>query len=450
MLKTITLILALTAAIISAALITINVRSDGTALIDEGALSHEQRQWATTAWRYVQNNTQPSSGLVNGKDRYPATTLWNLGDTLIALTSARRLNLISQAEFDVRLSALLHTLSKLPLTTAGTPNSLYNSVDGSLNQLQPTTTKAQDLARLLIGMRMLLSHFPQYRTYLERSVMRWNFCPIIDNQGLLQDGQQQNNRWKTQAIADIEYADYSRAGFSLWGFELSQQPLPFKKAIMSGFVIDYTPRDPRLGGGPAGVESTPYIVTGLELGWKMPDNSLASTRMQTRAKRVYQIQEKRWQQDQILTARAQYSRSVAPWEIYDSIFANGYPWNTLAEGTRYTPELALLSTRAIFGLWALWDTPYTQALMQLGNLHQDTEHGWFEGRYETNGSHNRTYTLTTNTLVLEAILFKSTGKPLIRSVASGGYLEAQMHNIFNWPRRCLPQERNPQPMQKEE
>ncbi|MGL5468821.1 MAG: DUF3131 domain-containing protein, partial [Shewanella sp.] len=81
MLKTITLILALIAAIISAALITINARSDGIALIDEGALSHEQRQWATTAWRYVQNNTQPSSGLVNGKDRYPATTLWNLGDT---------------------------------------------------------------------------------------------------------------------------------------------------------------------------------------------------------------------------------------------------------------------------------------------------------------------------------------------------------------------------------
>ena len=44
-------------------------------------------------WRYVQNNTQPGSGLVNGKDRYPIVSLWNIGDSLIA-SAARRLDLI--------------------------------------------------------------------------------------------------------------------------------------------------------------------------------------------------------------------------------------------------------------------------------------------------------------------------------------------------------------------
>ena len=114
--------------------------------------------------------------------------------------------------------------------------------------------------------------------------------------------------------------------------------------------------------------------------------------MAQRAQRLYQAQETRWRREKILTARAQYSRSTAPWEVYDSLFANGYAWNTLADDGRYAPELALLSTRAIFGLWALWDTRYTDALMHLGRLHQDEKRGWFEGRYEANGGYNATFT----------------------------------------------------------
>lgn len=449
MLKTITLIIAAAIAITLMVLMSMMARSGPPSLFVQGSPANEQRQWAETAWRYVQNNTQPGSGLVNGKDHYPVTSLWNIGDTFIALTSARRLNIISQAEFDSRLSTLLTTLANLPLTPAGTPASFYNTADGTLNHQQPAATKAQDLARLLTGMRMVIGDYPEYRTYLERAVMRWNFCSVVNKDGLPLDGQQQNNQWRAQAVADTEYSDYSRAAFALWGFKPSQQLLPFKTAILFGLPIDYTFRDPRLNGVPAGVESTPYILSGIELGWAMPEGpSSASTRMEERAKRIYQVQEMRWQKDKILTARAQYSRSTAPWEVYDSIFANGYPWNTLTDGNRYMPELALLSTRAIFGLWALWDTPFTQALIQLGSLHQDKEHGWFEGRYENSGGYNRTYTLTTNTLILEALLFKHTGAPLIRPVHHDGYLATQLQDIFRWPHHCLPPERYPQAIQK--
>ncbi|MCE9908842.1 MAG: DUF3131 domain-containing protein [Hafnia sp.] len=444
MLKTITLILSVAFAITVTVLMSLLARSEAPMLFTGKALSSEQLLWAKTAWRYVQNNTQPDSGLVNGKDRYPVTSLWNIGDTLIALTAARNLNIISQIEFDSRLSALLTTLANLPLTPAGTPASFYNTVDGSLNTQHPAATQAQDLARLLVGMRMVIGYFPEYRTFVERSIMRWDFCSVVNQEGLPLDGQQQNNQWDTQVIDDTEYSDYSRAAFALWGFSPSQQALPFKTAILFGLPIDYTTRDPRLSETPAGVESTPYILTGIELGWTMPEGATSTnTRMENRAKLVYQVQEIRWQKDKILTARSQYSRSTAPWEVYDSIFSNGYPWNTLADNNRYMPELALLSTRAIFGLWALWDTPFTNALMQLGSLHRDIEHGWFEGRYEISGGYNHTYTLTTNTLVLEALLFKSTGAPLIKPVRHGGYLDTRMKDIFNWPRHCLPAERHP-------
>ena len=100
--------------------------------------------------------------------------------------------------------------------------------------------------------------------------------------------------------------------------------------------------------------------------------------------------------------------------------------NTLADDGRYAPELALLSTRAIFGLWALWDTRYTDALMHLGRLHQDEKRGWFEGRYEANGGYNATFTLTTNTVVLEALLFKQNRGPLLQAPLNDGYLGVRM------------------------
>ena len=144
--------------------------------------------------------------------------------------------------------------------------------------------------------------------------------------------------------------------------------------------------------------------------------------------------------EKILTARAQYSRSTAPWEVYDSLFANGYAWNTLADDGRYAG--ALLSTRAIFGLWALWDTRYT-ALMQLGRLHQDEKRGWFEGRYEANGGYNATFTLTTNTVVLEALLFKQNRGPLLQAPLNDGYLGTHERRLQLAWALYLPQERLP-------
>ncbi|MWL75090.1 DUF3131 domain-containing protein, partial [Escherichia coli] len=64
-----------------------------TARID--ALAPQEREWARIAWRYFENNTQPQTGLVNGSDKQPRATLWQMGDTLIALLAARDLGLVN-------------------------------------------------------------------------------------------------------------------------------------------------------------------------------------------------------------------------------------------------------------------------------------------------------------------------------------------------------------------
>ncbi|WP_428814283.1 DUF3131 domain-containing protein, partial [Vibrio makurazakiensis] len=40
-----------------------------------GQLSEEELVWATTAWKYIENNTQLKVGLVNNIDNYPTTNM---------------------------------------------------------------------------------------------------------------------------------------------------------------------------------------------------------------------------------------------------------------------------------------------------------------------------------------------------------------------------------------
>lgn len=456
MFKTIALIASIASAIVIVVLMGMMARPGAEAYrwaawqpqARSGDLSLEEQGWAKVAWRYFQNNTQAGTGLVNTQDHYPMTSLWNMGDTLIALTAARQLNIITQSEFDLRLSTLLATINRLPLIQLGTPGALYNATNGELMVQNPRVAMAQDMARLLLGMRLVGNTFPEYATFLDRVMMRWNFCQVVDKSGQLLNV----TGLKSFTATGVGYGEYSSSAFSLWGFmPASTSPEHFKTAIIYGLPIDFDDRDPRLTGAPVIVENTPYILAGLEFNWAAPTtNTVVSALQKMRAQRIYQVQEARWRQDKILTARAEYSRTSAPWQVYDGIFANGYPWNTLTDGGRYSPELALLSTRAIFGLWALWNTPFTDALMQLGRLHQDPDHGWFEGRYEASGGYNQTYTLTTNAMVLEALFFKHNRGALIRHVPKNSYLDTQMKDIFNWPNHCLAQERVPLPTAKGE
>lgn len=89
------------------------------------SLTPQEREWAGIARRYFENNTQPQTGLVNGSDKQPRVTLWQMGDTLIALLAARELGLIRAAEFDARLTRLLGTLNRLTLTETRTPQTLF-------------------------------------------------------------------------------------------------------------------------------------------------------------------------------------------------------------------------------------------------------------------------------------------------------------------------------------
>src|SRR5207253_208136 len=95
-------------------------RSAGT------ALSPVQLDAARSAWSYFERNTR-ETGLVDSVEGFSATTLWDLGSSLMGMLGAERLGIISRAEVVRRAGAALDSLAKAPLLAAGVPNKSYDT-----------------------------------------------------------------------------------------------------------------------------------------------------------------------------------------------------------------------------------------------------------------------------------------------------------------------------------
>ncbi len=412
----------------------------GTHSDRRGVLSANEQLWAKVSWRYFINNTQEATGLVNSLDSYPVVNLWQIGDTLISLTAAAQLGVISRQEFDQRLSLLLATLSHLPLVAGKTPNLLYNTVTGQMtdyaNQPKPLGWSAQDIGRFMVSLKVVARFYPEYSEYLDKIMLRWSFCQVIDNNGGLLKSTIVNGRFVVKSEGRLGYSDYIAGAFGLWGFPIGTSTnLPYNTTFIYGIPIDFDIRDARTTHTPSIIVSLPYLLIAMEL-----KNTHIFKQQKERIENVYQVQEKRWYKEHILTARSDYFTSVSPYHVYDTVFANGYHWNTISQDGQFYPDLAQVSTKAVFGLWALWNSPYTDALMQLTQMQYDEQRGWYEGRYESNGAYNKTISLTTNAIVLESLLYKTSGR-LINTESAAGYLDVRMNDVFSRPQSCLPQER---------
>ena len=90
-------------------------------------LTEEEKQWALIAWKYFQNNTIESTGLANSANAYKSTTLWDSSSYLLAVISAKRLEIIDQQEFVSRVNKFLVTMLALPLYEDKLPNKVYNT-----------------------------------------------------------------------------------------------------------------------------------------------------------------------------------------------------------------------------------------------------------------------------------------------------------------------------------
>jgi hypothetical protein len=78
----------------------------------------------------------------------------------------------------------------------------------------------------------------------------------------------------------------------------------------------------------------------------------------------------------------------------------------------YSPDSAAVATKAAFAMWALWETPYTDALFEAIAELFDPQSGYYEGLYENGDGPIEIFTANNNGILLAALLYKAQGKIL--------------------------------------
>ncbi|MEJ7928845.1 DUF3131 domain-containing protein [Ramlibacter sp. AN1015] len=390
-----------------------------------GPLDAREQAMARVCWKYFENNTQPS-GLANAVDNYPSTTLWDTASYMAALLSVREFAIVTPQEVDRRMAAVLAALERLELFRGELPNKVYHAqtlakVDYT-NKPGEVGFSAIDIGRMLIWLRIVKERLPQFADAVDRVVLRWNFDRVIDRSGMM-FGALIDKDGKTQYVQEgrLGYEEYAARGFELWGFvtELAARAEPYATAPIYCVQVPYDARDPRKYQQHNYVVTESYALDGIEFGWdrtfeRGPQRGRATHPwMKEFADRVYQAQENRFAATGILTARSEHQLDVEPYFVYDTVFSDGYAWNTITDTGRHVPQFAAIALKAALGMWALWKSPYTELLFDTIAQRFEPDRGYYEGILENGKGPIKAFTANNNGIMLETLLFKQQG-PLLQ------------------------------------
>lgn len=416
-----------------------------------GELTEKEKHIAKIAWKYFENNYQPETGLVNAVNNYPSTTMWDIASYMAALVSVYELNIINKNDFDNRVSKLLRTFNKLDFFRGELPNKVYHTKTSAkvnyTNKPGEIGYSAIDLGRLLIWLKIIKERYPEHANAIDFFVLKWNFCNVLDKEGTMFGTALQKEKVIYNQEGRLGYEEYAAKGFELWGFnpEKALKPEPFDYISIYNIDIPYDTRDPRYFYAHNYVVSESYILDALELNWDTANDKEEKDKYHSdkfiyeNAQKIYKVQEERFKQTGIITARSEHQLDSAPYFVYDTIFTDGYAWNTITDEGKYVPQFAAVSLKAALGLWVLWDTEYTDLIFDKIADMYDPSSGYYEGIYENGSGYINTFTSNNNGIMLEALLYKVKGK-LLKFSNNEGVWEKYLKDKFSPLKdKCLPE-----------
>lgn len=376
-----------------------------------GDLPPADQQAAQIAWEYFENNYQPTTGLVNSADLYPATTMWDTGSYFMALISAHRLGLVDSDEFNRRLSLGMKSLAALPLFDGELPNKSYNTVTLQMVDYNnhPTTRgigwSAIDLGRLMVPFNIIVWHYPEHAAEVRAVLAHWKMDHLTENGQLFGSAVDESGKTLYLQEGRLGYEQYSAKSYSLIGLDVgtAEHYANFLRYVsIYGLKVPTDSRTAEKYHAHNYVVSESYILDGLEFGWDGYSRELAY--------RVYEAQEERHRRTGILTAVSEDNIDQAPYFVYNTVFTNGKAWNTITDKGEDASAFKSLSTKAVFGWYALYATAYTDQLRKAIETSYDPERGWYAGIYEQSGKPNRAITANTNAVILESLCFRKFGR----------------------------------------
>ncbi|EYD76386.1 hypothetical protein Rumeso_02050 [Rubellimicrobium mesophilum DSM 19309] len=398
-------------------------------------------EMAQNAWHYFEANWQPDTGFTNAVNAYPSTTLWDTGSYIGAVISAEGLGFINEEAAKDRLDLLLGTLSHLQLFRSECPNKVYHTQTAFpttyTNEPGEIGCSALDIARLMVWLKVIEQRYPEFQADVRRTLRRWNWCNIVTPAGVLQ-GSTVGGDGATLYVQEgrLGYEEYGAAAFALWGFDVGEayKPEPYSTVWLYGVEVPYDTRDPRVLGAHNYVVTESYALLGIEFGLADPAGDDIPAWIARAAQNVYEAQARRFEATETFTARTEHQLLDAPYFVYDTLFSDGRPWATITDTGQWVPEHGAVALKGAMGLWALWDTDYTDQLFDYIADQFDPKLGYVEGIYENGSGPILQYTANNNGIMLETLYFKENG-PILQPVEDP---LAWVETNDSQQNRCLP------------
>ncbi|WP_392534858.1 DUF3131 domain-containing protein [Nostoc sp. C117] len=381
-----------------------------------------ERRYAEAAWQYFQANYHSKSGLIDDRSDFKGATLWGLGDYLAALHAARSLDIITSKEFDQRTRHLLGALVKVPLFGLELPSRGYDSrtlqsIDYGGNPTpEGNGWSALDLGRMLAALYNLKTCHPEYTAAVDKIVLDWSYLRVV-REGILSSAivtKEQDGRSLIRVNPEtrLGYEEYAARGFQLWGFDVNGSAVggEYQTASVEGVKVPIQRRrtDTNSKVNQYTV-SNPFLLYALEFGLDPQMRSLFEP--------IFQAQAERYRRTGTLTASATTLIDRKPYTIHSSIITEkGDPWVALGDDGQPVPKGRLVSTAVAFAYHALLpEDKYSQELFQGTTDLYNPLAGFYEGFYETTGKTAVGFTSSTNSMILQSLLYELMNQqPLIR------------------------------------
>jgi hypothetical protein len=363
------------------------------------------RDIAKTAWKFLDANYKPATGLVSATADWANTTIWDIGGQFLAFQGAKELGLLSPAEFDKRIAKGLSTLEKAPLYRNVAYNKVISTTTGGLGEGGVHGFAATDLGRLLVALKILSVHEPRFKPQIERVVKRIDMSKVVKGgylYGMLQGSRGQP--WTFQE-GRIGYEQYVARGFAEWGADVANAMDVMKngrpKKIYGVQILEDTRWQDRL-------LSEPFVLYGLELGLTGAYRDLAAN--------VLKVQQARFDSTGKMTIVSEDASTLPPtYFYYYCVYCSGKPFvidvsspGKTLDGPRW------VSTKAAFGWHALMPSEYTKKAIDFVAPANDPVKGWASGVMEDSRQSTKSWDVNTAAVLLEVAYYQLRGgKPLI-------------------------------------
>jgi hypothetical protein len=368
---------------------------------------------ARTAWAFVDRNYQERTGLVSAHDSYSYVTLWDIASTLAAYHGAYQLGFIDEADFERRTRTALRTLRDMPLFRDAAYNKQYDARTGSATDRNERPTRegfgwsAIDMGRFLVWMKILEEHHPQLSGDIHAVMDRLDLGRLVEDGYLMgEDVVPGGTRMRRYPEGRIGYEQYAAEGFALWGHR-ADRALDFlanaKPITVYGVSLYGDQRgDDRL-------TSDPFLMMGLELGWR----SDAWVEMGCR---MLAAQEARYDATGQITMVNEDAVPVPPnYFYYYSVYNDGEQFPVVPPtgggGNRDSPRW--VSAKAAYGWHALAPSEYTEKAVAAVRSANSAQGGWSAGVYEGSGESTGAPNINTAGVILQSALYVTRGAPLI-------------------------------------